>query len=168
MSWKENINTIQELFPGQFQIILDFTTAAFVEYALSNDYKYVWVYNHATQNYHNWEKHRLPLFDNQASVEVIARHIRFDFILPTEEFRRLIPQLNSGITLVQLNHWPKYYLDLGQLKGKTRYELLAKECDYLFELTIPSARDYGTIISSDRKYLQSLLDNPAIDWANLP
>ena len=168
MTWKDNINTIQEIFPGQFQIILDFATSAFVQYTLSNKYKYVWVYNHTLQNHFTWQKHSLPLFDTQTNFEVFARHIRFDFLMPTEEFHRLAPQFGSGITLVQLNNLPKEYLDLGRLKGKTRYELLSKECDYLFELDIPSATDYGTIVSSDRSYLQSLLDNPTINWSNLP
>jgi len=39
--WEENINTIKEIFPGQFQIILDFATNKFVEFALSDQYKYV-------------------------------------------------------------------------------------------------------------------------------
>jgi hypothetical protein len=168
MSWKENINTIKEIFPGQFQIILDFATSAIVPYILSNEYKYVWVYNHTLQNHFSWEKHSLPLFDSQTKFEVLARHIQFDFIMPTEEFRQVIPQLSSGITLIQFNNQPKDYLDLSRIKGKMRYELLKKECNYLFELQIPSATDYGTIVSSDRSYLQSLLDALELDWSNLP
>lgn len=119
-------------------------------------------------NYHEWKSYQLPLNENVVSIDLLARRIKFDFVVPTNEFKALLPSLGSGITLVQLNELPPYYLDSESLKGKTRYDLLKKECDYLFEIDIPSATDYGTLISSDKAWLQSLLDDKAIDWNNLP
>lgn len=168
MNWKENINTIKEIFPGQFQIILDFATAKFAKYVISEDYKYVWVCNHSLLNNSTWEKRNLPLFDSQNNFEVIARHLNFDFILPTKEFIKILPLFDKGITAIQVNVLPKEYLDINKITGKTLYDLLTKDCDYLFELNIPSATDYGTLVSSNKGYLQSLLDNPSIDWNNLP
>jgi len=168
MDWKENINTIKEIFPGQYQIILDFATTAFVKYVIRENYKYVWVCNHSLQTDCTWEKRNLPLFDDQSNFDVISRQLKFDFIMPTSEFVQVLPSIESGITLLQINQLPKEYLDVNRIKGKVLYELLTKECDYLFELIIPSATDYGTIVSGDRSYLQSLLDNAEIDWNNLP
>ena len=70
--------------------------------------------------------------------------------------------------MVQMNSIPPHYINLEEVKGNTRYELLREKCDFLFEVNIPSATDYGFIISNDREYLQSLLDNPEIDWKDLP
>ncbi|MEA5258669.1 hypothetical protein VB264_12805 [Arcicella aquatica] len=170
MSWLDNINTIKEIYPGQFQIILDFATSSFIKYTLDTNYHYVWVSNHSLSSHFTWEQHNLPLFDNQSNVQVLARNISFDYILPTKDFIKLLPTIekDNGIHLIQMNKIPKEYLTIDRIKGKTRYQLLTKECDYLFELDIPSARDYGPIISSNRQYLQSLLENPKLDWNNLP
>lgn len=73
-----------------------------------------------------------------------------------------------GISLVQLNVLPKYYLRGENITGKSRFDILKKECDYLFEIDIPEATDYGTLISSNLEYLHSLLSNKEIDWKNLP
>ncbi|RYF85392.1 MAG: hypothetical protein EON98_06715 [Chitinophagaceae bacterium] len=168
MDWRENINTLKEIYPGHFQIILDFATVDFLKFVLSDEYKYVWVYSHETKCSLDWKSYKLPLFDNQNYQEVLARQIRFDFIVPTTDFRALLPSFGPGITLTQLNELPKYYLNSATVKGKSRYDLLSKECDYLFEIDIPSATDYGTLVSSDKSFLQSLLDNQAIDWKSLP
>ncbi len=106
--------------------------------------------------------------DNKTSYNELARHITWYLIMPTSAFKELLSKLTPSITLVQLNVLPKYYLDLGKVKGKTRYELLSKECDYLFEIDLPSATDYGTLVSSNKDWLESLLNNKAINWDDLP
>jgi hypothetical protein len=63
---------------------------------------------------------------------------------------------------------PPDFLDLKRLKGKTRYDLLKKECDFLFEIDLPSAVDYGTLVSANKDYLIDLLNDKNIDWTNLP
>ena len=168
MGFEENINKIKEIFPGTFQIILDFASNEFLQYALREDYKYVWVYNHCVKNHYNWQTRSLPLFEEGDNFEVLSRHLKFDFVLPTSQFRYLIPQLENGIMLVQLNKVPTYYIDVNRMKSKTFYQQLKKECDYLFEISIPSARDYGTIVSCDKDYLESLLSDSRINWSNLP
>lgn len=168
MSWKENINTIKELYLGHFQIILDFATTKILPYVLKDEYQYVWVCHHSTHNSLEWREYELPLFDNQHNHKVLGRNISFDYILPTAQFKELLPQLATGIFLIQINKLPPYYLNPNTIKGKTRYDLLLKECDYLFEIDLPSATDYGTLRSSNRDFLQSLLDNKDIDWSNLP
>ena len=168
MNWKENINTIKEIYSGHFQIILDFATIDFLKFALSDDYQFVWVYNHETKNSLDWNSYELPLFDNKTYRTVKARRIQFSYALATQEFKELLPHLGPGINLTQVNRLPAYYLDPANIKGKTRYDLLLKECDYLFEIDIPSATDYGTLVSSNRNYLQSLLDNTNINWNDLP
>jgi hypothetical protein len=168
MSWKENINSIKEKFPGHFQIILDGATSRVLEHFLSDAYKYVWVYTYETENSLEWETYDLPIFESSQMTQVMARRIRFSFVTSTERFKELLPKLKSGISVAQVNVLPKYYLDPLKIEGKTRYDLLRDECDYLFEMDVPSATDYGTLISSKYEYLQSLLNNERIDWSNLP
>lgn len=167
MDWKSNIGTIKEIYPGQFQIILDFATTAFLPYLIRDDYRYVWVSQHQTDDYFSWNSYSLPLFDSNENYKVVARQLNFDFILPTEEFKQLLTKIQGGVTLTQINTQPQHYLD-NRLKGRTRYDLLKKECDYLFEVMIPSATDYGTLISPNRDYLECLLSNENINWDNLP
>lgn len=168
MNWKENINTIKEIYPGHFQIILDFASTKILPFLLSDNYQFVWVCNHNTLNSLEWKEYELLLFDNQHNRRVSARNISFDYVLPTPEFKELLPQLATGIYLMQINKLPPYYLNPNTIKGKTRYDLFLKECDYLFEIDLPNATDYGTLISSNRDFLQSLLDHPTIDWKDLP
>lgn len=167
MSWKENINSIKEIYTGHYQIILDFATVDFLRYALSDEYKFVWISHHIRSSI-EWNSYNLPLFDNNMYYNIQARNINFDFIMPTNQFKTILSNIGPGIMLTQLNELPKYYLDPITMKSKTRYDLLKKECDYLFEIEIPSATDYGTLISSNLEYLQSLIDNPDINWSDLP
>lgn len=158
MNWKDNINTLREIYDGHYQIILAFATNDFLRFVLSDEYKYVWVYRHITKNSLDWNTYELPLFSNQENYKLLAKNVNFEFIMPTDEFKAVLPFIGPGITLTQLNIFPKYYVKPEAVKGKTRYDLLLKECDYLFEIDIPSTTDYGTLISSNRNFLQSLLD----------
>ncbi|MEO7214095.1 hypothetical protein [Mucilaginibacter sp.] len=167
MSWAENINTIKEIFPGHYQIILDFATINFVQYVLSIDYKYVWINNHHPNDSLNWQDYQVPLFNNKDNYTVAVRNLSYDMILPTAEFKSLLPKFSGSIQLVQLNIAPQYYLN-DRIKGKTRYDLLKNECDYLFELDIPGATDYGTLISSNKAWLEALLSQENINWNDLP
>jgi hypothetical protein len=167
-SWEDNIGTIKEIYEGHYQIILDFATNNVLKYFLNDNYKMVWVYKHWLQNHSGWDTYNLPLTDSNSNLNVLARNIEFDFIMPTKEFRYILPNISQGINLIQLNKLPNYYLDLAKIKGKTLYDLLQKECNYLFEVNIRSVRDYGTLISPDKNWLQSLLNNKEINWTNLP
>lgn len=98
----------------------------------------------------------------------MSKNVNFDFILETKEFMKLIPKWNSGIQMVQMNKIPPDYLDLERIKRNQRYQLLQNECDYLFDLEIPSATDYGTLISSNLDYMEGLIASKHINWSDLP
>jgi hypothetical protein len=172
MDWKAEVHTIKEIYPGQFYTLLNFASNKFLEYILDDNYKYVWVSDHIvakTNDYkeiYEWQQFDLPLFNNKNYHNILARKITFEFAMPTTEFRKVLPELPQGITLIQLNQLPQYYLQLDRIEGKTRYELLTKECDYLFEIILPN--DYGELVSSNRDWLESLLNNKSINWDDLP
>lgn len=168
VKFEENINCIKEIAPDRFRIILDFATTNILQYLLRDSYKYVWVHNHTTESSFEWRNYNLPIKNELKNYSVLAKSVNFDFIMPTHEFKTIMTNWNGGIELLQINNLPPSYLDLNKVKGNKRYEILKNECNYLFEVNIPSATDYGTLISSDRNYLQSLLDNSEINWNDLP
>ncbi|MEP2447609.1 MAG: hypothetical protein ABJI69_10295 [Balneola sp.] len=168
VSLQENINTIREIASGRFRIILDFATVRIVKHLLREDYKYVWVNDHFVGTRSNWKEYELPILPTMENKKTLTRTLRYDFIMETSEFEKLLPDWNAGIKLIQMNKIPPDYLDLNKITGNKRYELLRDECDFLFEVEIPSARDYGVLLSNDRDYLQSLLDRPEINWDDLP
>jgi len=166
--FRDNINCIKETAPGRYRIILDFASTNILPFLIRPDYNYIWVHNHTTGKGFEWEEFILPIKYHSVNIKTLARSLNFDFILATDEFKNIMANWKGGIELIQMNNTPPHYLDLNKVKGNQRYEILAKECDYLFEVDIPSATDYGTLISPNKEYLQSLLDNPEINWNDLP
>jgi hypothetical protein len=159
------IHKIKEIHPGVFWMLLDCPTSKLLHFLLSDKYQYVWCHNHLVGNY-TWDKFRLPLFRSTSPYDVISRVATFDFILPTGEFRNILPQLRVGVHVVQLNKLPPDYFDLDKVKGKERYRLLS-ECDWLFEFDAPE-NDYGQLASPQKGLLEGLLNNAEIDLKNLP
>lgn len=168
IDFRENINRIKEIYPGCYQIILDFATVKFIPYLISDNYKYVWVYKHFLNDNIDWKEVNLPIIHHLDYKKVLAKSLNFDFIIPTTEFKEIMLDWKGGIDLIQMNQIPKYYFDLDKIYGKKKYELLKKECDFLFEVNIPSATDYGTLISNNKEFLESLLENQEINWEDLP
>lgn len=168
IDFRDNINCIRETVSGRYRIILDFATTNILPFLIRDNYNYIWVHNHVAGKGFDWEEFKLPIKDNSINIQTLARSVRFDFILTTTEFKNIMTSWKGGIELIQMNNIPPYYLDLSRVNGNRRYEMLENECDYLFEVNIPSATDYGTIISPNKEYLQSLLDNSEINWNNLP
>ena len=168
MTFRNNINCIQETAPGRYCIILDFATTKILPFLIRPEYHYIWVHHHKPGKGFDWEEFSLPIKDTSINITTLARSLTFDFILPTEEFKKIMQDWKGAIELIQMNKIPPYYLDLDKVKGNKRYEILQQECDYLFEVDIPSATDYGTLISPNKEYLELLLANPAINWHDLP
>ena len=166
-SFKDNINTIKEIYPGTFQIILDFASNKFIDHIIRDTHKLIWVHRYHLKNNDSWTKRQLPISDNLQST-VFARHLSYDFVIGTIEFDKIKDEMPNGVTLLQINKQPPDFLDLRTIKGKTRYDLLKKECDYLFEIDLPSAVDYGTLVSSSENYLKELLADKNINWTDLP
>ncbi|GAB5409349.1 MAG: hypothetical protein BalsKO_17140 [Balneolaceae bacterium] len=165
---KENINTIKQTAEDRYRIILDFATVKLVPYLISDAYKYVWVYNHKLSNPSSWKNRNLPIIDSIPEINVRSKNVQFDFLMETKDFLTLLPTWGSGIQMIQINKEPPNYFNPNRIKGHQRYQILRETCDYLFELDIPSATDYGTLISSNLSFLESLMNSTNIDWSKLP
>lgn len=166
-SFKENINSIKEIYPGIFQIILDFASNKFIEFILRNDYEFIWLHDFKPLNNQIWSDYNIPISD-KLQMNVLARQIAYDFIINVSDYNKIKDYIPNGVTLLQIKKIPPLFLDLKRLNGKTRYDLLKKECDFLFEIDLPNAVDYGTLISSDKNYLTYLLNDNRINWSDLP
>ena len=86
--------------------------------------------------------------------------MKLDFLVSTSEFVKWIPSIKSNLHILQVNKIPPYYLDMKRITGKTKYDLLKKDADYLFEINLPTScisSDYTEIVSSNLSFLKKLL-----------
>ena len=74
----------------------------------------------------------------------------------TSDFMERLPYIQDNLHIMQINKMPPYYLNLNRIKGKTRYDLLKTETDYLFEVKLPFSSissDYTEIVSPNLDFL---------------
>jgi len=151
-----NCNEITKLYEGHYQLILDFHSKLDIIKILDTSCKYVWGINHI-ENSVNWATYNHTLYECEIdNSEILVRNIQMEYIISTEEFINVIPLIKQKINIVQTNIVPPYYLNLNRLNGKGKYDLLKKEINYLFELDVPGASDYITIVSPNIDFLQSI------------
>jgi len=157
----EEANTIQEIFPGHFQVILDYPTAMDLTKILDMSYKFVWVTQH-NEGRTTWMPYTHTLYGREvATSDVVVRNVMMEYLMETTSFIELLSDIRQTIRIVQTNLQPPHYLDLGRLKGKQKYELLKSKLDYRLEVEIPGAADYAPLISSDRAFLEDVLNRLA-------
>ncbi|MEZ4919227.1 MAG: hypothetical protein R2792_08985 [Saprospiraceae bacterium] len=82
--------------------------------------------------------------------------MKLELLIPTDMFLKLIPSISQTVKIIQTNTEPPYFLNLENIHGKTRYNLLKKHLDYLFELDMPGASDYSPIISPNKAFLETI------------
>jgi hypothetical protein len=151
-------NKIKEIYKGHYQVILDFPSPSDLTKIIDTSYKYVWCIEH-NENSVEWEKYDYHLYGkNIKSDTVFARNIEMEYLMETSDFLQLIPEIHQTVKIMQTNIIPPYYLNLKQLSGKGKYDLLKNKIDYLFELEMPGAIDYTPIISSQVKFLEKVIE----------
>ena len=153
------INKITEIYPGHYSMLLDFPTLDLLEDILDKSYKYVWVVNYVLQGC-DWSNNSYHLF-NESTKNVQIKNLKLDFIMDTLEFIEWIPCIKNNLHILQVNKIPPYYLDLSRMNGKTKYDLLKKDTDYLFDINLPYSSissDYVELVSPDLSFLKALLD----------
>lgn len=142
---------------GHFQVILDYPHARDLENILVRSCRYVWGIEH-NEGRTSWMPYQHTLFGEKIdSKNILARNIEMEFLMDTNTFIELIPKIGQTIHLIQTNIQPPYYINLDRLKGKQKYDLLKNKLNYYLEVEIPGASDYGTLISPDRYFLESIV-----------
>lgn len=141
-------NGIKEIYPGHYYTLLDFPDVELLSNLLDPDYKYVWLFDH-NEIGAVWEPYTRPLHSfGKNSTKCQARRANMELLIDTQDFKRIIPDLHSRVKLVQVDKMPPTFLDLSKLKGKSRYDLLARETNYLFEIEIPIPHDHSPLVST--------------------
>lgn len=148
-------NVIKEIYKGHYSLLLDFPTKDILYSLLNRSYKYVWGINYKWCGC-GWNPFPFNLFDEKMP-SLNVRNVQMDFLLETDDFIKLIPYIEGELHIVQINNIPPYYLDLNRIKGKTKFDLLKRDTDYLFEMDLPSLPDYTEIMSPDVEFLRKVL-----------
>ena len=149
------IHRIKEIFPNVFWVLLDCPKSDILLDLLNPDVPYVLCWDHSTGDY-SWQQYRLPLTTPDSEHEIYSRILKFDFLISTQEFISLLPEMSAGIKMVQIRQMPPDYLDLSVIQGRERYRLLS-ECGWELELRTPG-NDSGELLSPNRELLERAIE----------
>jgi len=151
-------NVIKEIYKGHFMAILDFSSPSDLVKVIDESCKYVWSIEHK-ENSFKWGEYDYFLYGKRTkSNSILARNITLEYLIETSDFLQSISDIHQTIKIIQTNIVPPYYLDLERLKGKGKYDLLKERIDYLFEIEIPGAVDYASIVSPHFEFLEKVID----------
>lgn len=177
---KDYLNEIQDIGNGFFLTILDFPSSKLLKNLIDHSYQYVWVIKHFIHDPRSikdreenpWFDIDMPIYANGKAVNVKVKNmgIAYDFIVSTKQFSEMLEDegfhKTAGIRCVQMNNLPPDYFNFDKFKGESLFKEL-KKMDVNFFADFPGT-DYGRFYSTKRTDMERLLENPAIDLANLP
>ena len=148
---------IREFEPGMYNMLLPPCSTEVLHVVLDPSKPYVWVVAHAPGSYLHWWNAAVPLSETTSNRTVLVRDVRFDILMPTDEFLRCEPEFrHGGITLVQLDRRVPDTLEFDRLPEGRRYQILLDNGLHLvFEL--PHAGEYASIVSPSWSTLQRLI-----------
>lgn len=155
---KLEVNKIKEIYPGHFFVLLDFPSIKDLYRIIDVSYKYIWNFKHI-ENEITWEKYTYNLYGKSVTqqMELNVRNIQLEYLILTDDFIKIIPNIRGDLNIIQTNIIPPPYLRLEKFEGKSRYNILRNKIDYLFELTMPSAIDYSSLISPNKVFLEKVI-----------
>ena len=153
-----NLNHITEVHDGVFESILDFPDqAALIDLLLDPALPVVLMVDVCLGNF-TWKQFEISGYSD---LEGLARQISGDFIVTTEEFRRLNKEVQWKWA-IQMERSPPDYFDFGQIKGPQRYQVL-KSCGFRFMLeSQPGGGDYATVVTQSRELVQRAIDETTV------
>ncbi len=151
------VNHITEFVKGIYGTVLDFPTKDFLKILINKSFKYIWCICYEEDKY-EWKTCVKNLYGFPLN-DVLVRNVKFEYILETSKFIDLLPHIQGGIHIIQINKIPPYYLNgaMATMNRKTKYELLQKETDFLFEINLPPSPDYTSLVSPSREFLENVL-----------
>lgn len=151
------VNQITEFVKGVYGTVLDFPTKDFLKILINKSFKYVWCICYEEDKY-EWKTCVKNLYGFPLN-DVLVRNVKFEYIIETSKFIDLLPHIQGGIHIIQINKIPPYYLNgaMSTMNRKTKYDLLRKETDFLFEINLPSSPDYTSLVSPNREFVENVL-----------
>ena len=148
-------NRIKEIAPGVYWVLLWCPESHMLLDLLDPQVPFVLCWHHEVGNY-TWREFALPIVDPQKPMDVLARIVSVDFVLPTQSFFEILPLLGRAIKVVQLAKSPPDYLDMRSIQGKPLYRILGA-CGW-HVLLDTTANDYGQLISPRREVLERAVE----------
>lgn len=146
---------IKEVAPGVYWVLFWCPESYILNELLDPQTPFVLCWDHDVGNY-TWRDFYLPVLDPREPIDVLSRTANFDFILPTQKFLEILPQMKPAIKAVQLSSVPPDYLDMKRIQGKQLYRILS-ECGWHVLLDTP-ANDYGQMMSPKREVLERAIE----------
>ena len=144
---------------GVFESILDFPDqAAIIDLLLDPALPVVLMVDVCLGNF-TWKQFEISGYRN---LEGLARQVSGDFIVTTEEFRRIHKEVR-WMWAIQMETTPPDYFDFDKIKGPQRYQLL-KSCGFRFILESQpgGGGDYATIVTQSRELIQRAIDETPV------
>src|SRR6266496_306048 len=146
---------IKEVEPGVYWVLFWCPESHILRELLDPHMSFVLCWDHDVGN-STWSEFCLPVLNPREPIDVLSRSARFDFMLPTQRFLEILPQMKPAIKAVQLSSVPPDYLDMQHIKGKQLYRILS-ECGWHLLLDTP-ANDYGQMMSPKREVLERAIE----------
>jgi len=152
------VNKIEEIYNGHYQVMLDFPTPTDLVKVIDNSYQFICRIDH-NEGRSSWLPYVHTLFgERPIETPLFARNISMEFLCRTTTFIKLLLKVKQTVRIIQTNIMPPEYLELKKLSGKPKYDLLKSKLSYLFEIEIPGATDYAPLISSNISFLHSVIE----------
>lgn len=161
-------NTIKYVDRFQcYSMILKNVSKDIIPFLVSPNYKYLLFVNYEYVPNHTWHILKETEFEG---LNVQGRNITFDLLVESNVFLNkpsafLMP---TGVRVIQMDNKPPWYLNFSRLNEKTQYEMLNKDCEWLFDFYASGQNMDCAISSSSKEFLESILTNPKLNLEDLP
>lgn len=154
-------NTITELYKGHYLLRLNDDEYIKPNQFIDKRYKFVWLPQYHDEEFYTWTRSETRLFGKKTSEKdnVLIRKMQSDVLVETNKYIESYMGIkNYTYHVIQTNIIPPHYVDVENLKGAGRYNLLLEKADYLYELNGPDCDcDFDTLVSPDKDYLTRVL-----------
>ena len=159
---------IREFELGMFILMLEPCTTLVLSHILDENIPFVFLENHMSNSYLEWNKSNVQLRKNGEFFNIEARRTRLDLQMPTKQFLSLLPEFAEfGIDLMQLERKMPNTLLPQYLKDESRYKILKNNGLYL-DFHLPHAGEYASVITPYKEVLEKIKTNPIITSGDLP
>ena len=106
---------INEIYHGQYHMMLDFPDVEDIKKIISTEYNYIWFYD-CTSCGVNWHKVDSISFETPLK-DILMSNVHFECIMETELIQELEPYMKGGFHMVQLNKLQPPYLRMDRQSG---------------------------------------------------
>ena len=159
---------IREFQPNIFSLMIEPCSALILPYILNEKVPFVWLESHCPDNKYGWWETPVPLRRGGQYFPLQVRQLRFDLLLSTKQFLKLLPEFtDAGMWLLQLERPLPATLIPISLKESAKYNVLVKNGLYL-EFVLPHSGEYAQVVSPHRELLERIRTNSVIASGNLP